>query len=310
MSVTISLKELLEAGCHFGHQAQRWNPKASWYIYTERDGIHIIDLVKTKEGLLNAIEFLKKTILNGGNVLFMGTKRQSKDIIRKEAQRAGVMFISERWPPGLLTNFDVMKKNLSYMKELRERIENKEETVYTKREIGMFEKELNKLEQLYGGIADLKEAPTVLFVTDVRQASGAVKEAKKMGVLIIGIVDTNSDPDPIDYPIPANDDAVGSISIIVKYITDTVSDAMDQRKKILANTEKEDKSLDTNKLSESTNIKKEIREEVLIEKKDSEKLVNSEKTETKTKTKITANKENKKKEKKEISKETKVLIEK
>jgi len=266
MNSTISLKELLEAGCHFGHQAQRWHPKAASYIYTERDKVHIIDLVKTREGLKTACEYLTKTISSGGKVLFVGTKRQAKEIIREEAKRAGVFFISERWPAGLLTNFEVMKKNLDHMRDLKEKIVSEEtKSSYTKREIGMWQKELNKLELLYGGIAELASLPTVMFVVDVRKEAGAVKEANAKGVMVVGVVDTNSDPTSIDYPIPANDDAIGSIKIVTKYITD----AVEEGKRLYEKKKVEDKE----KVSRETEVARLPRETEVAEKKtESEKL--------------------------------------
>lgn len=223
MAINILLKELLEAGCHFGHQSQRWNPKATSFIYSKKQGIHIIDLVKTKKGIENACEFIIETLGKGGEIVFVGTKRQAKVIVKNEALRCGAMYIVERWPGGLLTNYEILKKNLKKMKDLKEKTKNKDlQKGYTKKEVSDWEKELLKLDNLYGGIADLNKIPDILFIIDIKKEESVIKEAKKTNVAVIGITDTNSDPTKADYCIPANDDAVGSIKIIVKYIADAV----------------------------------------------------------------------------------------
>lgn len=216
----ISLKELLEAGCHFGHQAPRWNPRAQGFIYTARDGIHIIDLAKTKEGLAAAADFVKDLSTQEKSIIFVGTKRQARGIVEEEAKRVGAFFLATRWPGGLLTNWGEIKKNLE--KLLRMRIEKKEGSwaKFTKKEQLLLERELGKLESLYGGIAELSNLPTALFLVDVRKEESAVREAIKTGVTTIGIIDTNANPDLIDYPIPANDDATGSIRVITNYLAD------------------------------------------------------------------------------------------
>jgi small subunit ribosomal protein S2 len=214
--VDVSLKELLEAGCHFGHQVTRWHPKAQRYIYTSRDNIHIIDLAQTKKGLLSACEFITKTVANGGTVIFVGTKRQAQGVVREEAERVGALFITTRWPGGLLTNWEVMYKNLVKVRNLAERIRNEEERKkYKKKELAGWDKEYAKLMHLYGGIVNLTKIPEAVFIVDTHKEDGAVREAIKMGVFVVGITDTNTNPELIDYPIPANDDAVGSIKLIV-----------------------------------------------------------------------------------------------
>ncbi len=219
--LNITLRELLEAGCHFGHQVSRWNPKAREFIYQARDGIHIIDLAKTKKGLEEAYEFLVNQVSVGKTVIFVGTKRQGKAILREEAERCGVYFIAERWVGGLLTNWEEVKKNLDKIRRLETKIKN-EEGIYKKSEVGRFQFDLKKLLKFYDGIRELKAIPDVMFVLDIKKEANAVSEAEKRDVASIGIVDTNSDPAKVNYPVPANDDAVGSIKKLVVIMADAV----------------------------------------------------------------------------------------
>lgn len=219
--INISLRELLEAGCHFGHQVTRWNPKAGEFIYTSREGVHIIDLVKTKAALEKAIEFLKNAAANGKVIIFVGTKRQAKSIIKEEAERSGVFYISERWIGGLITNWEEVKKNLDKIRTFEDNIKNIE-GIYTKAEVVKFQQAVTKLLKFYAGVRELKAVPDVLFIMDVKREENAVREAIIAGVSAIGVVDTNSDPNVVNIAIPANDDAVGSIKIIVKLMADAV----------------------------------------------------------------------------------------
>lgn len=222
----ITLEELLEAGCHFGHQVTRSNPKARDFIYEARDNIHIIDLAKTKEGLEEAAAFVKSTAANGGSLIVVGAKRQARGIVEEAVQRAknegageGLYYVINRWIGGTLTNFEEVAKNYKKLKDLTSRLQNEEERAkYTKKEVGQWAKEKAKLENFYGGVAEMKKIPDALFIIDTHLEELAVKEARRMGVTTVGIVDTNADPYLIDYPIPANDDAVGSIKLIVSYI--------------------------------------------------------------------------------------------
>lgn len=217
----ISLKELLEAGCHFGHQVTRQNPRAREFIFQAREGIHIIDLAKTREGLLAAGKFVNEVAQKGGTIVFVGTKRQAKSIIGDSAKRAGAFVVTERWIGGTLTNRDEVNKNYRKLKDLRARLASEQERAkYTKKEVGLWEKERQKLEKLYGGMCDLDKLPDVLFIIDTHKEDLAVKEANKTGVQVVGIIDTNADPTVVDYPIPANDDAVGSLQLIINYIAD------------------------------------------------------------------------------------------
>lgn len=217
----ISLTELLEAGCHFGHVATRQNPKAREFIFEERDNVHIIDLAKTKEGLEAAAAFIKALASRGGTIIFVGTKRQAQDIIKENAERAGVFYVTRRWVGGTISNFSEVAKNFKKLKDLRERLQNEgEKAKYTKKEVGQWAKELVKLEAFYSGICDLEKLPDALFIVDTHSDALAVKEAAGHGIAVVGIVDTNADPTLVDYPIPANDDAVGSIKLITNYIAD------------------------------------------------------------------------------------------
>lgn len=236
----VSLKELLEAGCHFGHQVPKSNPKAREFVYTSRDKIQIIDLVKTKQGLEKAVDFVKGTITKGGKILFLATKKQAQSIVLEEAKRCGAFFMVKRWIGGLLTNWEEIKKNLKRMEELRENLKSAE---WTKKEKVLMEKKLRKLEAIYGGIERLTERPQLIYIVDTHEEENAVFEANKMGVSIVGIVDTNGNPELVDYPIPANDDAVKSIQLI----TTSVADAVIEGQAIAEKAEKEALALEKKK---------------------------------------------------------------
>lgn len=229
----ITLEELLEAGCHFGHQVTRGNPKARDFIFEARDGIHIIDLVKTKEGLDNAAAFVKSVAQKPGSIMvIVGTKRQAHAIVEEEAKRAHeeikdaaakneLLYVTNKWIGGLLTNFGEVSKNFKKLADLETKLHSDEEKAkYTKKEVGMWEKERQGLESLYGGIHSLQKQPDVIFIVDSHLEHLAVDEATKMGVPTVAMVDTNADPNIVDYPIPANDDAVGSVKIITGHIVD------------------------------------------------------------------------------------------
>lgn len=251
----ITLKELLEAGCHFGHQTNRWNPKAESYIYGSREKVHIIDLVKTRDGLLKAAEYLKNLAKSGGSLLVVGTKRQAKLVVEEAVHRirgnetkdtgsetqekkqedgngktGNFYFLLERWPGGLLTNFDVIKKNnLDAILRLREDIN--ENRFVTKKERLLAQRELDKYTRVYGGLVGLTKLPDAIFFVDVKKDRGAVAEAVRTSVPIVAIVDTNVDPNPVAWQIPANDDAVGSIKIIVEYLSDAWIEGLAQKLK-------------------------------------------------------------------------------
>ena len=234
----ITLEELLEAGCHFGHQVTRQNPKARDFIFEARDNIHIIDLAKTKEGLEEAAAFIKALAEKGGTLVVVGTKRQVAPIVIEEINRAvgqeGLFFVTSRWIGGTLTNFAEVSKNFKKLKDLSEKLQDKEKRAgYTKKEIGRWEKERQHLEGFYGGIAGMKKTPDAIFVIDTHLEELAVKEAGKMGVTTVGIVDTNADPNAVNYPIPANDDAVGSVKLITSYIIDAWLEGKEDQRSIL-----------------------------------------------------------------------------
>jgi len=211
----VSMKQLLECGVHFGHQTRRWNPKMKPYIFTERNGIYIIDLQKTVKGLERAYDFVREVSKSGGTILFVGTKRQAQDPIREEALKAGQYYINQRWLGGLLTNFATIRRRVTRMVELQEMEDTGRINKYPKKEIIQLRKEKDKLEKYLSGIKDMKDIPDALFVIDPRRETIAVLEAHKLGIPVISIVDTNCDPDVIDYPIPGNDDAIRAIELVV-----------------------------------------------------------------------------------------------
>lgn len=226
----ITLEELLEAGCHFGHQVTRSNPKARDFIFEARDGIHIIDLAKTKEGLEEAGKYLKSQAQNPEiNLVIVGTKRQANAILTSEIERvkkeiagdSGLFYVTNRWIGGLLTNFSEVSKNFKKLIDFTHKLQTpSEQEGFTKKEIGGWSKEKEKLERLYGGVFELKRRPDILFIIDSHLENLAVREAFKMGVPTVAITDTNSDPALVDYSIPANDDAVGSLQLIIGYLLD------------------------------------------------------------------------------------------
>ncbi|MGH7460256.1 MAG: 30S ribosomal protein S2 [Longimicrobiales bacterium] len=220
-----SMKQLLEAGVHFGHQRSRWNPKMRRYIFAERNGIHIIDLQKTLRALQEAQRAVREVTLNGDRVLFVCTKRQLRLIIEQEAARCGGFFVTERWLGGMLTNFTTIRKQIRRLKELERGLEEGAYEFYTKKEQLLLGREKLKLEKYLGGVKDMGRLPGAVFVVDARKETIAVKEANKLGVPVIAIADTNADPDVIDYPIPGNDDAIRSVSTITRAISETIEAA-------------------------------------------------------------------------------------
>ncbi len=217
---TITMKQLLEAGVHFGHQTKRWNPKMKEYIFGSRNGIYIIDLQKTVRLFKEAYKAVVDTVAAGGTVLFVGTKKQAQDAIAEEAQRAGMFYVNQRWLGGTLTNFRTIKKNIERMKKLQAMKEDGTFEALPKKEVLQLEKERAKIEKTLGGIKDMTELPKLLYVVDPRKEKIAVHEARKLGIPIVGIVDTNCDPDEVDYVIPGNDDAIRAIRLISAKIAD------------------------------------------------------------------------------------------
>lgn len=221
MSV-VSMKQLLEAGVHFGHQTRRWNPKMARFIFTERNGIYIIDLQKTVQKVDEAYEFVRDLAAKGESVLFVGTKKQAQNSIREEAERCNQFYVNERWLGGMLTNFRTIQTRIARLKELEAMFEDGTVEQYTKKEAMLMQRELQKLEKNLGGIKDMKKLPGAIFVVDSKKEEIAVKEARKLGIPVIATVDTNCDPDVIDFPIPANDDAIRAVKLLTGKIADAV----------------------------------------------------------------------------------------
>ena len=213
MSV-ISMKQLLEAGVHFGHQTRRWNPKMAPYIYMERNGIYIIHLQKTVKKLEEAYNFVRNLSENGGSILFVGTKKQAQDSVKEEAERVGMFFVNARWLGGMLTNFKTMRTRIDRLAQLRKMQEDGTFDMLPKKEVIRLTNEIDKLEKYLGGVKDMKKLPAALFIVDPRKERNAIAEARKLKIPIVAIVDTNCDPDEIDYIIPGNDDAIRAIRLI------------------------------------------------------------------------------------------------
>ena len=221
MSV-VSMKQLLEAGVHFGHQTRRWNPKMAEYIFTERNGIYIIDLQKTVKKLDDAYMFVRELSANGENVLFVGTKKQAGDSIKEEAERAGAYYVNARWLGGMLTNFKTIRRRIDRLAQLRKMEEDGTFDRLPKKEVVKLELEIAKLEKFLGGIKEMNKLPGALFIVDPRKERIAVAEAHKLGIPIVAIVDTNCDPDEIDYVIPGNDDAIRAVRLIASAMADAI----------------------------------------------------------------------------------------
>ena len=221
MSV-ISIKQLLEAGVHFGHHTRRWNPKMAEYIFTERNGIYIIDLQKTVKKFDEAYMFVRDVASEKGTILFVGTKKQAAETIKEEATKCDMFFVSERWPGGMLTNFKTIKKSIARLKSLEKMQADGTFDLLPKKEVAALVKEMNDLEMNYGGIKEMDKLPDAVFIVDPRKERNAVLEAKKLGIPVIAIVDTNCDPDDADYVIPGNDDAIRAIKLISSVLADAV----------------------------------------------------------------------------------------
>jgi small subunit ribosomal protein S2 len=220
--VNISMKQLLEAGVHFGHQTRRWNPKMARYIYGERNGIYIIDLQKTVKKLKEASRFVKELIASGEKIVFVGTKKQAKDSVLEEAKRCNMFFVNQRWLGGTLTNFQTIKKTINRMKELERMLADGSMDKLPKKERLQASKELEKMERSLGGIKDMDELPGAIFVVDTKKEHNAIAEGRKLGIPIVGIVDTNCDPDEVDYIVPGNDDAIRAVRLISSIMAESV----------------------------------------------------------------------------------------
>jgi len=220
----VSMKQLLEAGVHFGHQTRRWNPKMAPYIYMERNGIYIIDLQKTVKKLEEAYNFVRDTAANGGNILFVGTKKQAQDAVKEEAERVGMYYVNARWLGGMLTNFKTMRTRIDRLQQLRKMQEDGTFDMLPKKEVIKLTGEIAKLEKYLGGVKEMKRLPSAMFVIDPRKERNAIAEARKLRIPIVAIVDTNCDPDEVDYAIPGNDDAIRAIRLISATMANAVQE--------------------------------------------------------------------------------------
>ena len=222
MANVISMKQLLEAGVHFGHQTRRWNPKMAPYIFTERNGIYIIDLQKTVKKVEEAYYFVRDVVASGKSVLFVGTKKQAQDSIKEEAERVGMYYVNNRWLGGMLTNFQTIEKRIDRLAQINAMEEEGTFDLLPKKEVINLKNQRDKLEKNLGGIKDMKELPGVMFVVDPRKEKIAISEAKKLGIPVVAIVDTNCDPDEVDYVIPGNDDAIRAVKLIASTISNAI----------------------------------------------------------------------------------------
>ncbi|EGC78108.1 30S ribosomal protein S2 [Treponema denticola] len=242
----VTMKNLLESGVHFGHQVKRWDPRMKKYIFSERNGIHIIDLQKTIVAIREAYEAVRKTTSEGKSVLFVGTKKQAQQTIQKEAERCGMFYVNNRWLGGMLTNFSTIKKSLARLKKIEKMEVDGTFDNLTKKEIASLQKEKSKLEKNLGGIKEMKDLPGILFIIDTRKEEIAIREARSLGIPIIAVVDTNCNPEGIDYPIPGNDDAIRAISLFTGVIANAVIEADNEHGlKIIENLQEDEESGDS-----------------------------------------------------------------
>ena len=216
----VSMKQLLEAGVHFGHQTRRWNPKMAKYIFTERNGIYIIDLQKTVKKLDEAYNYVKEVAAEGGDILFVGTKKQAQEAVKNAAERANMPYINQRWLGGMLTNFVTIRSRINRMEELEAMVEDGRMAVLPKKEQAVLGKELTKLQTNLGGARDMKGLPRALFVIDTKREENAIKEAQRLNIPVVALIDTNSDPDEVEYGIPCNDDAISAVTLMCELMAD------------------------------------------------------------------------------------------
>jgi small subunit ribosomal protein S2 len=239
MAPVVTMRQLLESGVHFGHQTRRWNPKMKRFIFTERNGIYIIDLQQSLDFIDRAYEFIKETVAHGGSVLYVGTKKQAQEAIAEQARRVGMPFVNQRWLGGMLTNFTTVYKRLQRLKELEEiDFDDVAGSSLTKKELLHLKREKDKLERSLGGIRDMARVPSALWVVDTKKEHIAVSEARKLGIPVIAILDTNCDPDEVTYPIPGNDDAIRSVALLTRVVADAVADGLIARAGAAAGEEK------------------------------------------------------------------------
>ncbi len=227
MAQVVTMKQLLESGVHFGHQTRRWNPKMKRYIFTERNGIYIIDLQQSLDYIDRAYEFIKETVAHGGTILYVGTKKQAQEAIAEQARRVGMPFVNQRWLGGMLTNFSTVYKRLQRLKELEEiDFNDVASSGMTKKELLQLRREHDKLDRTLGGIRDMARVPSAIWVVDTKKEHIAVNEARKLGIPVVAILDTNCDPDEVNYPIPGNDDAIRSVALLTRVVADAVAEGL------------------------------------------------------------------------------------
>ena len=230
MAPVVTMKQLLESGVHFGHQTRRWNPKMKRYIFTERNGIYIIDLQQSLDYIDRAYEFIRETVAHGGTILYVGTKKQAQEAIAEQARRVGMPFVNQRWLGGMLTNFSTVYKRLQRLKELEEiDFSDVAGSGMTKKELLGLKRERDKLDKTLGGIRDMARVPSAIWVVDTKKEHIAVNEARKLGIPVVAILDTNCDPDEVNYPIPGNDDAIRSVALLTRVVADAVADGLISR---------------------------------------------------------------------------------
>jgi small subunit ribosomal protein S2 len=227
MSTVVTMKQLLESGVHFGHQTRRWNPKMKRYIFTERNGIYIIDLQQSLAYIDRAYEFIRETVAHGGTILYVGTKKQAQEAIAEQARRVGMPYVNQRWLGGMLTNFSTVYKRLQRLKELEEiDFNDVAGSGMTKKELLGLKREKDKLDKTLGGIRDMARVPSAVWVVDTKKEHIAINEARKLGIPVVAILDTNCDPDEVNYPIPGNDDAIRSVALLTRVVADAVADGL------------------------------------------------------------------------------------
>ncbi len=262
MSV-VSMKQLLEAGVHFGHQTRRWNPKMAKYIFTERNGIYIIDLQKTVKKVEEAYNFVREVAASGAPILFVGTKKQAQTAVKEEAQRCNMFYVNERWLGGMLTNFRTIQTRVARLKELEKMFEDGTVEQYPKKEVILMQRELEKLQKNLGGIKDMKKIPGVIVVIDSKKEEIAVKEARKLNIPVVATVDTNCDPDVIEFPIPANDDAIRAVRLLAGKMADAVLEGRQGQQEESSEEEKEvaeDKEVEEDSEVEESKETEEVQE--------------------------------------------------
>ncbi|WP_046468022.1 30S ribosomal protein S2 [Allosalinactinospora lopnorensis] len=239
MATVVTIRQLLESGVHFGHQTRRWNPKMRRFIFTERNGIYIIDLQKSLAYIDRAYEFVKETVAHGGSILFVGTKKQAQEAIDEQARRVGMPFVNQRWLGGMLTNFSTVHRRLQRLKELEEiDFDDVAGSSLTKKELLGLRREKEKLERTLGGIRDMARVPSAVWIVDTKKEHIAISEARKLNIPVVAILDTNCDPDEVDYPIPGNDDAIRSVSLLTRVVAEAVADGLLARSGASASEEK------------------------------------------------------------------------